>query len=267
MKIDISMIQETHQINNGGWGEGEYTFYMTAERKNETEIEKQKEIKNRKPKRDRGVAIAIANELKGNIIGIGGINDSIMKIRLTTNIRGRQITNPQYTCTTHVLQHGRKGGILGKSRRNLKTTNVKDCIILGTDNNGQVAQQNKGKQGINKSVGRWTTAKNTEQGNGIKLVDKCNKCNLTIMNTMFTPKKGEKGKLVTCTSGDGGAQRHLDYIISEKNKNWVKKTETRGQADINQMYQRGIVRMEINIALKKQEKQKEGNTSHTIYKN
>ena len=44
-------------------------------------------------------------------------------------------------------------------------------------------------------------AKHTEQGNGITLVDKSNRYNLTIMNTMFTPKTEEKEKVATWTSG------------------------------------------------------------------
>jgi len=45
MKIDISAIQETRRINNGEWGKGEYTFYMTTERKIETEISKKNKPK------------------------------------------------------------------------------------------------------------------------------------------------------------------------------------------------------------------------------
>ena len=37
-------------------------------------------------------------------------------------------------------------------------------------------------------------AKRTEKGNGIKLVDMCNRYNKSIMNTMSTPKK-EKGEI------------------------------------------------------------------------
>ena len=52
-------------------------------------------------------------------------------------------------------------------------------------------------------------------------------------------------------------------MISE-GKNWVSKTEASGQATTNQMYRRKIIRMEISIALKKQEKEKEGSESPTI---
>ena len=55
----------------------------------------------------------------------------------------------------------------------------------------------------------------------------------------------------------GGIQRKLDYvIISEKKENWVRIAKAKGQADINQMYQRKIVRMEINIKLKQEKKRK-----------
>ena len=75
------------------------------------------------------------------------------------------------------------------------------------------------------------------------------------MNTMSAPKKGKKENLETWRSGDGGAQRQLDYIItSEKNGKWVKSTQTKGQSNISQMRRRKIIRLGINIALKKQEK-------------
>ena len=72
----------------------------------------------------------------------------------------------------------------------LKSINNKDCIIWGSDNNGQVAKENKGKQEKNQSVGHWAMATKTEQGKWIKLVEKCNKYILAITNTMFTPKRG-----------------------------------------------------------------------------
>ena len=33
-------------------------------------------------------------------------------------------------------------------------------------------------------------------------------------------------------------QRQLDYVMISEKKNWVKRAESRGQANINQMYQR-----------------------------
>ena len=86
---------------------------------------------------------------------------------------------------------GERGEFWAKIGETLKATNNEDCIIWGTDNNGQVAQENKGKQEKNKCVRKWTIAAKTEQGNGIKVVEKCNKYNLAITNTMFTPKKGK----------------------------------------------------------------------------
>ena len=89
---------------------------------------------------------------------------------------------------------------------------------------------------------------------------KCNKYNLTIVNTVFTPKKGMVENLETWRSGDGGIQRQLDYIIiSEENKNRVRSAKTKGQSNINQMRQRKILRMEINISIKSKKK-KRGNT-------
>ena len=39
MEIDTAMIQETHQIIDGGWGEGGYIFYTTSAGKSEQEEE------------------------------------------------------------------------------------------------------------------------------------------------------------------------------------------------------------------------------------
>ena len=53
-------------------------------------------------------------------------------------------------------------------------------------------------------------------------------------NEHYVHAKREKENLETWRSGDGGIQRKLDYI-KMKNKNWVKSTRTKGQANINQM--------------------------------
>ena len=90
---------------------------------------------------------------------------------------------------------------------------------------------------------------------------KCNKNNLSIKNATFTPKREEKGGLVTWMCGGGEVQRRMGYlIIIDKRKNWVKKTEVKGQANINQMYQRKTITMEVDATLKKQEKKREKNT-------
>ena len=59
-----------------------------------------------------------------------------------------------------------------------------------------------------------------------KISRKCNKHDLTIMNTMFTPKKAEIRNLETRSSPDGGIRRQLDYIIiNESCKNWIKSVK------------------------------------------
>jgi len=99
MKIDISLIQETHWENNGEWGQGEYTFYITAARKNGTENKKEWS-QNRKG--IGGVAIAIKNDIAENIVQIERINERIMKMRIETNIHGKN-NYSEHICTTHVL--------------------------------------------------------------------------------------------------------------------------------------------------------------------
>ena len=64
-----------------------------------------------------------------------------------------------HTCA--IMQGGEKNS--GKTGETIKEINKKDCIIWGTDNNGQVAQENKDKKEKNKCVGRWAMAKNGER--------------------------------------------------------------------------------------------------------
>jgi len=115
-----------------------------------------------------------------------------MKIRLATNIHGSKITILNTYAPHMCYNTGEREECWAKIGETLKAISNKDFVIWGTDNNGQVAQENKGKQGKNKSVGKWTMETKTEQGNGIKLVAKCNKYNLRIMNTMSTPKGKRK---------------------------------------------------------------------------
>ena len=65
MKIDISTIQETHWINNEEWGEGGYTFYVTAARKSEMEANKKTNLKDGNQKGIGGIAISIRKEPGG----------------------------------------------------------------------------------------------------------------------------------------------------------------------------------------------------------
>jgi len=147
----------------------------------------------------------------------------IMKMRLETNIHGRKITILNTFAPHMCYNTGEREEYWAKIGETLKAINSKGCVIWGTDNNGQVAQVNKGKQAKNKSVGRSTLAKQTEHGNGSKLVEKRNKYNLAITNTTFTPKKSKKKILATWTSGVGGVQRQLDYLISAKTKQGKKR--------------------------------------------
>ena len=87
MKIDISMIQETHWGNNGEWEQGDYTFYVTAARINGAENKKEGL---QGGKGIGGVAIAIKKDIRGNILKIERANERIMQIRLATNIHGRK---------------------------------------------------------------------------------------------------------------------------------------------------------------------------------
>jgi len=56
------------------------------------------------------------NDIKDNILQIERTNERIMKMRLATNIHGKN-NNPKYICPTHVLQRMGKRRILEKDRR------------------------------------------------------------------------------------------------------------------------------------------------------
>ena len=160
MKIDIAMIQETHWGNNGEWEQGEYTFYVTAARRNGTENTKES-IQGGKG--IGGLAIAIKKDIKENILQIARINERIMKIRLETNIHGGKITILNTYAPHMSYNAGEREEYWKKIGETLKEANRKDCIIWGTDNNGQVAQENKDKKEKNKCVGRRTMAKNRKR--------------------------------------------------------------------------------------------------------
>ena len=98
MRIDIATIQETHLENNGEWGQGEYTFYITAARKNGAENKKN----GHKEEKESGVAIAIKKDITENIVQIERINGRIMKMRLETNIHGKN-NYSEHIRSTHVL--------------------------------------------------------------------------------------------------------------------------------------------------------------------
>ena len=89
----------------------------------------------------------------------------------------------------------------------LKKINTKDCLIWGKDNNGLVDQRNKWEHDKNKSVRKWTLSKQTEQGNGVNLVGKCNKNNLKITDSTCTPKRGKRE---TRNMDERGAEGYKD---------------------------------------------------------
>ena len=128
MKIDIAMIQETHWGNNGEWEQGEYTFYVTAARRNGAENKKES-IQGGKG--IGGVAIAIKKDIKENILQIARINERIMKIRLETNIRGGEITILNTYAPHMSYNAGEERGILEKDRRNTEGSKQKGLYHLG----------------------------------------------------------------------------------------------------------------------------------------
>jgi len=128
-------------------GNGEKLTISATWRRQERAMMKQKgnNPKIRKPK-GIGVAIAIAKELKGNIVGIERANERIMKMRLETNIHGREITILNKYAPHMGYNTGEREDYWTQIGETLKSTNANDCIIWGTDNNGKLAQE-KGKQG------------------------------------------------------------------------------------------------------------------------
>jgi len=161
MKIDIAAIQETHRICSGEWGEGNTSSIQQQPGK--MKMVKGGNSTDGEIKRDRGVAIVITKELSANIIEITRANWRIMKIRPSTNIHGGKITILN-TYAPHLRYNTvEREEYRAKVGETLHRINTKDCLIWGTDNNGQVAQWTKEK-GINKCVGKWTISRQTEQG-------------------------------------------------------------------------------------------------------
>ena len=138
------------------------TFFLCNNAKGNGEEIKEENIKAGNQKGIGRIEIAISKELTGEILGMERANGRITKIRLATNIRGSKITILN-TYAPHMCYNtgGREEG-WAKIGETLKAISNKDFVIWGTDNNGQVAQENKGKQGKNKSVGngQWRRKQN-----------------------------------------------------------------------------------------------------------
>ena len=73
-----------------------------------------------------------------------------------------------------------------------------------------------------------------------------NKFDLVATNKIHPPKRGEKERLYTWTSGDGKVQKQLDYILTSNNiRTWCNYSKTKGTANPNSENQHKLICMEI----------------------
>ena len=116
---------------------------------------------------------------------------------------------------------------------------------MGADNNGQVAQRNKGEMKTEVWENAPLETKRIMEI-GPCYLGKCNEGHLKITNAMPKPKREDRGRLVTWMGGGGGAKRKSGHliIISGMRRNRLNKTRVKGRVDINQMYQHWVIRIE-----------------------
>ena len=109
--------------------------------------------------------------------------------------------------------------------------------------------QRQEKEIITKSAhGQWQTNPKREGG---KLMKYCYKYPLSAMGTHFIPRENTTRNLHTWRNSVEGTYKQLDYIlISNKQRNWVTQTRTKGTANINSQCQRQLILMKLRIKLK-----------------
>ena len=88
--------------------------------------------------------------------------------------------NTEHLRTTYAIQRRRRGRILGRNKRNVVNDKRKVCLILGTDNNGQV-----GKQGVKRGTwGIWGSRRIPRDRGELGKDINTNKINLFLSNQL-----------------------------------------------------------------------------------
>ena len=114
------------------------------------------------------------------------ISNRIISITLKTNIRCKTIQIINSYAPHNGYSKIDQIDYWNNIKHILKQTNNKQCTIWATDNNGQIAHDNKD---INNIIGPWTTAQQTEPGNGQMLKKYCQKFEMVATNTLYTKKR------------------------------------------------------------------------------
>ena len=196
-----------------------------------------------------GVAIAYRANLETSIVDIAIISHRVMHITLKSNLKFKRIQILKTYAPHMGYSHDERTKYWNDVKSVLQQTNAKQCIIWTTDNNGQIAAE--AREGNNNEIGPWAMASKSEKGRGGKLTKYCYKYPLSAMGTHFTPRKNTTRNLHTWRNSVEGTYKQLDYIlISNKQRNWVTQTRTKGTANINSQCQRQLILMKLRIKLK-----------------
>ena len=75
--------------------------------------------------------------------------------------------------------------------------------------------------------------------------------NLTAANTIYNPTNNDKENLVTWYSNTNNIKKQLGYIIiSNRHKNWIQNTKTKGIANTNRTHRQRLFQVDITLKLK-----------------
>ena len=89
-------------------------------------------------------------------------------------------------CPTYGIRKQIRDEYWQEIKETLKQNTEKQCIIWGTDNNGQIHMNQQNDQWG--EIGPWTYANKTEKGNGEQLKKYCQKYQLSACNAKSIPK-------------------------------------------------------------------------------
>ena len=187
-KVEILCIQETHNTQNEDKKTKNYRYISSAALTGQTNENKNNE------KGIGGVAILIKQDWNNNIQKIERYSHRCMKITMETGINNKKL-HILNTYAPHMgYNRADRDEYWKLVKKIIQEIPENDLLIWTTDNNGQIARpttNNNGENGtINDAhIGHWHYAKETEKGNGEKLIKTMNRFSLTATNTIHPPKK------------------------------------------------------------------------------
>ena len=257
-KIDVACIQETHNTEMTIYEEDGYKIIFSPEKERESindnehiqELNNMNKQQGINEKGTGGVSIVYNKNIENDIKQITRHSNRIMTMEIHTGVKG---CNIKIICS-YAPHMGYEKQIRDQYwiqiKEVLQQNNSKHCIIWGTDNNGQI-QQDQSQEEWN-AIGQWTYANKTENGNGEQLKKYCNKFQMSVTNTKFIPKNNNKQHLVTWQNNDEGIKKQIDFImIDKKHSNWATQAKTKGTANPNSNYQHKLILLKIRLKMKK----------------